>query len=98
MRTYGAMEHEAVQADRWWQIERYLLGYFERHHALGLGSTTRKGVRGLVAQAEGFRAVLIEREAAYIEIIKKRIAASQPAQAASIAEQLDLVSLLDPAA
>lgn len=48
--TYGAMEHETVQADRWWQIERYLLGYFERHHALGLGSTTRKGVRGLVAQ------------------------------------------------
>lgn len=56
------------------------------------------GTTGLAAQAEGFRAVLIEREAAYIEIIKKRIAASQPAQAASIAEQLDLVSLLDPAA
>lgn len=42
------------------------------------------GTTGAAAAAEGFRAILIEREAEYVEDIKRRLAVAEPAQLAMV--------------
>lgn len=62
-----ANAHEARMVDWWWQFERYLERYFERHHPLV--DATPKGVRGLIRQQWAAQAAL-DRQMAVLDALE----------------------------